>query len=245
MIDPSDALRDEDGITDPDPRNTFFGLVDSVGQVRQQELSDHLEAIQPYVLESTVSESVRIHFETAKNLYAYAWFVYRFYAVAEQQALSSLEFALRSRLESKSDSPIARRSKKFTGLRDWLREAQRLGLIANSRLRIGDQLARERARVRSEVNQIQKMSKLGVTAISVDHATAQPTDEDLTHDWISAFIDGLPRIRNEYAHGSSMLHPTVLRTFDIVCDLINQLFSSSDAACNARLGDPADQRGGV
>jgi len=245
MIDPSDALRDEDDITHPDPRNTFFGLVDSAGQVRPQELSDHLEAIQPYVLESTVPESVRLHFETAKNLYAYAWFVYRFYAVAEQQALSSLEFALRSRLESKNDSRIARRSKKFTGLSSRLMEAQRLGLIANSRLRIGDQLARERARARFEFNQIQKMSKLGVTTITVDPATVQPTEADFRYDWISAFIDGLPKIRNEYAHGSTMLHPTVLRTFDIVCDLINQLFSSSDAACNARLGDPGDHRGGV
>ncbi|QOT76557.1 hypothetical protein [Cupriavidus basilensis] len=245
MLDPSDALRDEDDIAHPDPRNTFFGLVDSAGQVRPQELSDHLEAIQPYVLESTVPESVRLHFETAKNLYAYAWFVYRFHAVAEQQVLSSLEFALRSRLESKGDSPIARRSKKFAGLSDWLREAQRLGLITNSRLRIGDQLARERARTRCEFDQIQKMSKPGVTTITVDPATLQPTEEDLRYDWISAFIDGLPKIRNEYAHGSSMLHPAVLRTFDIVCDLINQLFSSSDAVCNARLGDPENQRGGV
>ncbi|XYJ85889.1 MAE-28990/MAE-18760-like HEPN domain-containing protein [Cupriavidus necator] len=245
MIDPSDALRDGDNITHPDPRNTFFGLVDSAGQVRPQELSDHLEAIQPYVLESTVPESVRLHFETAKNLYAYAWFVYRFHAVAEQQALSSLEFALRSRLESRSDSPIARRSKKSAGLSGWLKEAQTLGLIANSRLRIGDQLARERARTRFEFDQIQKMSKLGVTTITVDPATVQPTEEDLRYDWISAFIDDLPKIRNEYAHGSTMLHPTVLRTFDIACDLINQLFSSSDAGVQLQLDDPEEQLGGV
>lgn len=143
-------------ITHPDPRNTLFGLVDSAGQVRPQELSDHLEAIQRYVPKNPAPESVTRHFKTANNLYAYAWFVYRFYAVAEQQALSSLEFALRSRLESKSDSPIARRSKRFTGLSSRLREAQKLGLIANSRLRIRDQLARERARACFEFDQIKK-----------------------------------------------------------------------------------------
>ncbi|WP_198674766.1 hypothetical protein [Rhodoferax ferrireducens] len=34
----------------------------------------------------------------------------------------------------------------------------------------------------------------------------------------------LPAIRNTYAHGSSMLHSTVLGTFEIVTDLVNQLY---------------------
>lgn len=43
------------------------------------------------------------------------------------------------------------------------------------------------------------MSKLGVASVAVDPATVQPTEEDLRHDWISAFIDGLPSPTRESA----------------------------------------------
>jgi len=53
---------------------------------------------------------------------------------------------------------------------------------------------------------------------------AVPNDEERQFDWLTQFVDSLPQLRNEYAHGSQMLHANVLRTFQIVCDLINQLW---------------------
>lgn len=50
------------------------------------------------VLAPSVPERTRIAFDTARNLYLYAWHVYRFYPAAEMQALSALEAGLRQAL---------------------------------------------------------------------------------------------------------------------------------------------------
>lgn len=47
----------------------------------------------------------------------------------------------------------------------------------------------------------------------------------MAYDWLTVFIETLPRLRNEYAHGTQMLHASVLVTFQIVSDLIDQLWS--------------------
>jgi len=69
------------------------------------------------------------------------------------------------------------------------------------------------------------MSRAGLTEMVIDDSNVAPTDGELAYDWISMFVESLPNMRNDYAHGSHTLLPTVLRTFDIVCDLINQLFN--------------------
>lgn len=56
-----------------------------------------------------------------------------------------------------------------------------------------------------------------------------PTVADLQHDWLGGFVKAIPPIRNDYAHGSSTLHHSVLHTFDLVCQLINQLYSETVA----------------
>ncbi|KVL10867.1 hypothetical protein WL14_29295 [Burkholderia cepacia] len=70
------------------------------------------------------------------------------------------------------------------------------------------------------------MQRSGATTCEVDHSNVEPSPEDFD-DWIDLFINTLPNIRNMYAHGSSALHNTVLHTFDIVSELINQLFDSA------------------
>lgn len=42
-----------------------------------------------------------------------------------------------------------------------------------------------------------------------------PTANELAFDWIGHFTETLPSIRNNYAHGSTSLHATVLRTFEV------------------------------
>jgi len=53
----------------------------------------------------------------------------------------------------------------------------------------------------------------------------KPLPEGYAHDSLKIFAETLPFFRNTYAHGSSILHPTVLGTFEIVTDLVNQLYS--------------------
>lgn len=83
----------------------------------------------------------------------------------------------------------------------------------------------QRARQRAEFQLIQDMQCLGLTTAQLDYSNVKPTAEDFDEDWIGTFIDTLPALRNTYAHGSDLLHNTVLHTFEIVSELINQLFA--------------------
>ncbi|OYD60466.1 UNVERIFIED_ORG: hypothetical protein BDU10_9834 [Burkholderia sp. CF145] len=210
---------------EPDPRNLGFVRFDSVtGNARLATALDQLRDIAQFTLCAEVPESVRVHFETAKNLYAYAWFVYRFHAVAEQQALTSLEFALRERLEGEVAQFPSKGKRQPNGLSGWLNKALAHGLISNAQLSRRMEWALQRARSRADLQMVDAMQRSGTLTAQVDYSSVKPSPEDLDNDWIGVFIDSLPKIRNAYAHGSSLLHPTVLRTFEIVSDLINQLF---------------------
>lgn len=221
-IDPADALRDIGSVIQPDPRSAYFSIIEQ-GRPRPAALQDRIDAVAPYTLCNAVPESVRGHFETAKNLYVYAWFVYRFHPVAEQQALATLEFALRERLLG--PDAVRRDDVWVPGLRKLLEDALARGLIGNDRFPNRERWALDIAKYRFSLDQIAEMERLGLTEMEADDSAVRPTQQDLDHDWIGAFIEALPRIRNTYAHGSSMLYPTVIRTFEIVCGLVNQLFT--------------------
>ncbi|WP_322087937.1 hypothetical protein [Burkholderia sp. BCC1999] len=221
---PCDLLRTIDSLYEPDIRNGYFSRFDrTIGNFRPGTAAEHLEDVALFTLSVNVPESVRIHFETAKNLYAYAWFVYRFYPVAEQQALTSLEFALREWLTTEIERSSLVRAEPPRGLNKLLKEAMKRKAISNDRFSWSREQALQRARHRAEHQKLQEMQRLGLTTVQIDYSNVEPMPEDFD-DWIGIFIDTLPRIRNEYAHGSGVLHNTVSRTFEIVSELINQLF---------------------
>lgn len=89
-LDPAETLRSPEKISLPDPRM-------GAGAHALNRLVGHHDAMSILPLGATVPEDVRVHFETAKNLFLYSWCVYRFYMVAEQYVLTTLEFALRSK----------------------------------------------------------------------------------------------------------------------------------------------------
>lgn len=223
---PCESLRTIDSLYEPDIRNGFFSRFDrTIGIFRPDTAAEHLEGVASFTLNVAVPESIRIHFETAKNLYAYAWFVYRFYPVAEQQALASLEFALRERLAVEIGQSLPAEAKPPRGLSKLLKEALKQGAISNDRFSWTRERALQRARHRAELQQLHEMQRLGLTTAQVDYSNVEPLPEDFD-DWVGIFIDTLPGIRNTYAHGSDVLHNTVLRTFEIVSELINQVFAS-------------------
>ncbi len=93
-------LRPTSYVCTPDPRNASFVTFDrESGEMRSLEVSDYHRAVATHMLNKAVPEDITIHFDTARNLYLYAWFVYRFYPVAEHHALACLELALRERYE--------------------------------------------------------------------------------------------------------------------------------------------------
>lgn len=223
---PCDLLRTIDSLHEADVRNGFFVRWDDAsGTFRPIAAAEHLADVASFELDTRVPHPIRIHFETAKNLYAYAWFVYRFYPVAEQQALTSLEFALRERLavEVAQSSRVGTRLPR--GLKNLLAEARKRELVSNDRFSWTGERALQRARQRAEFQQIEEMQRLGLTTVEVDYSNVEPLPEDFDQDWIGTFIDALPSIRNAYAHGSSILHNSVLHTFEVVSELINQIFT--------------------
>jgi hypothetical protein len=159
---PCDALRTPEHATQADTRSEGIALVDAKG-IRPVTLADRYEDIQSFELNLAVPHSIRVHFETAKNVYLYSWFVYRFFPVAEQQALTSLEFALRERLPPPANT---RKGKpKREGLSDRLTRARDLGLIRNESLQIRGRMAMRIARERFKFEALEEMVRTGATEI--------------------------------------------------------------------------------
>ncbi|HQT26929.1 MAG TPA: hypothetical protein PLK99_10100, partial [Burkholderiales bacterium] len=90
-------------------------------------------AVEGYRLNEAVPESIVIHFETAKSLYLYALFVFRFYPLAGQQALASLEFAFREKFKMDVKSGQGRGKRVPRGLGNLLEAAIQLGFIPDEK----------------------------------------------------------------------------------------------------------------
>lgn len=225
-MDSSDVLRDPQNVLDPDPRTRHIVVLNADASAPcPVELADQHAAVAQFKLNPSVPEKVAIHFETAKNLYLYAWFVFRFYPVAEQQALASLEFALNKRLADFIEAHKEKYPKAGPpGLSKLLSHARNDGLIRNEALSGRERWALGMARRRYSDEQMRKMQENGLDELVFDDSHVVPTEADLQYDWLDNFVRTIPRIRNDYAHGSSTLHHTVLHTFDVVSQLINQLY---------------------
>jgi hypothetical protein len=142
--------------------------------------------------------------------------------VAEQHILATLEMALRVRVAACTVTPPPR------GLAKLLRAARTNELIGNERITNRYQWALERARWRHDLSEMERMNREGLNECTVDYTTVRPDDEDLQYDWLENFTETLPDLRNMHAHGSEALYPAVGRTFEIVWELINQLFADEN-----------------
>ncbi|HEY8907225.1 MAG TPA: hypothetical protein VIM63_14440 [Rhodoferax sp.] len=229
-VSPADQLRDPQTALLPDVRADFTAVMREDGSFSKISLEDRHDSIREFTLLESVPLNIRVHFETAKNLYLYAWFVYRFFPVAEKHALATLEFALRERLSVWMLQTDGSKAKVPRGLRRLISLAMTEKLISNDGLRANERLARQRARYRVSMDRIREMEARGLTEMAFEDVPIQPLPEDYAHDSLKIFEQNLPMIRNTYAHGSSMLHPTVLGTFEIVTDLVNQLFPLKTSA---------------
>jgi len=223
-ISPVDGLRDERTALEPDTRALTTVAIRADGSASMVTLSEQHADISGFELTLAVPLDIRVHFETAKNLYLYAWFVYRFYPVAEQQALATLEFGLRARLAMLNLELYGPNSKWIPSLSKMLETARKEGLISNPGMRATERWAMQRARDRVSDDATRSLIESGAEFIEFDPDSAVPELQDYSDDALSIFMETLPAIRNTYAHGSAMLHPTVLGTFEIVTDLVNQLY---------------------
>ena len=89
-----------ENLLSPDERNTFWSVLDEEsGEMRSISLEEIYQSISHVSLDAVVPEDVRSQFNVAKNLAAYSWYCYPFHQVCEMKAYSTVEYALKQRLE--------------------------------------------------------------------------------------------------------------------------------------------------
>lgn len=202
----------------PDPRTTGFVKRESNGDWLPIEVKDYHEAVSKLELNTSVPENIRHYYETARNLYLYSWYIYRFFPVAEQQALFCIEFALRERAKGDEGVP------KNKTLAKLLKYAQREGLIKNEGFSLWRNRGEIRSRQRYDAELSRRMNEEGLDQVEIDYSSIEVTEDDLDYDYVSILVKTLPKIRNDYAHGTSMLHNQSLGMIQIACELVNQLY---------------------
>ncbi|WP_342132910.1 hypothetical protein [Hydrogenophaga sp. OTU3427] len=227
QIHPADALRNPKSALLPDLRSTMFGALE------EPTFDMHHQDIHAIQLSSSVPEAVAIHFETARNLCLYAWFVYRFYMVSEAQALSALEFGLRERLPSTLPIKYHKNQDAPPMLAGMLRYVIDQKLVRNEGFRRWHQAAELRAKERETDETIQMMIEQNLTSLERDSSRPPKIKpEDQHWDFVEYLKKGLPSRRNTLAHGSSMLSRNALSTLEIVAETLNQLFPVSGTVGN-------------
>lgn len=217
----ADTLRTGATVHDPDPRTAMFGFP------KPPSLVEHQAEIAAIELLPDVPEKVAVAFETARNLYLYAWHVFRFYPVAQMQAMAALEMGLRMRLPERLPEPYQRQRQMQPMLAGMLGYAIDQGLLQNSGFRRWHAAAARKAWQRMHSEAIQRMVEEQLESMTIDDGEApEPTPQDSDWDLLSVLRQSLPHARNELAHGSPMLTRQVWGSIELVAEILNQLFHS-------------------
>lgn len=205
-------------------------------------LATHHREIEAIQLTGGVPEAVAIQFETARNLYLYAWHVFRFFPVAQSQALFALEFGLRERLPSRLPEPYQRPSQREPMLAGLLGYAIDQGLVQNEGFRRWHQIVEGRARQRRAMEIFQSMLDQQLDSMEIDESLpVNIIADDQSWDLMKILRKSLPSLRNELAHGSSMLTHQVLGTIELVAEILSQLYSLDAGATISEIGKAQQQ----
>lgn len=188
----------------PDPWWDAFVLFDGK-QFRRRGLDDHYALIDAAQLGDHVPEAVRQPFEDARNVYLYAFFAHRLLMVAELQVRVSVEVALRAKAKASGiEVP------EWWGMKRLFDEAINRHWIVDGGFEIFRR--NEAARQREAEMWCQ---------IDPKFRYEPPADAQA---YCRVLAESFPSLRNELAHGSDALQSSLIGTFEISADLINQLF---------------------
>lgn len=236
-MDDDDGLRSVDKLMARDGRLGYLRSPFGSGRMTQD---DRHRLIAEYELAPSVPPDIRAHFNTARNLYLYAWYVARFHLVAEQHAMATLEMALRRRLQADGivdkdgyyertvpakrpgDAPKVRKDRAM--LRMLLTLAADHDVLRSDRIQRRPEWSLARARERVATMRHKMLVSQGVQSAESPAAGGELSEEDLNFDWIRHFAETMPDVRNDHAHGSVQLYSNVLWTFEVVQELVQQLF---------------------
>jgi hypothetical protein len=116
------TLKRFDEILEPDSIWRGFVLCNrNTGVVRERTFRDHYSSIERIQLSSVAPESAKEHFDVARNLFVYSWFVSDFMPVAEMHGFSSVEYAIR--LKSGNPKVMLKNGLEFAISQKWISDA--------------------------------------------------------------------------------------------------------------------------
>lgn len=232
-IHPAEQLREPTQAHLPDPRS------DAPEGQEAESLAAHHATVARFALHEGVPADVRVQFETARNLALYAWHVYRFYPVAEMQALSTLEFGLRERLPARLPPPYQSAKAFKPMLHGLLGYAIDKGPVRNEGFRRWHAACEQHARERQANARVAALLERGPDSLEFDaDAPISIEDEDRAWDLVAHLRQSLPQRRNQRAHGGAELHRMALNTIELVAEILNQLY----AACPMHEAVPNGER---
>lgn len=220
MNDHPDFLRAPSMVCKPDSRTpTTLFLTDQPLTIEHQH-----RTVVELVLHKNVPDDIRVQFETTKNLYLYAWFVYRFYPVAKHHAYACLELALRERFEIELLAAGEKKREFGPGLKRLLSYAVESGCLRNENFSVWQHRTERRAQKRTEDEIWEEAKRNGLNEITFDETQYEIKDVDRDHEYLETIIKTLPWLRNHYAHGSKSLDNQALGTMKLVAEIINQIY---------------------
>lgn len=225
----AEGLRELALMLAPDPRHGAMSSVEA-----------HHQAKAGLNLSPAVPDAVRIAFDTARNLYLYAWHVYRFYPVAEAQALVTLEAGLRAAMPYRLPPKYQRPSQERAMLFGMLNHAIDIGLVRNQGFKRWHRAAEHKARQRLDLDRLAMMEQLRLQELEFDpEALVEVLPEDQDWDLVAVLRNSLSTRRNGHAHGDAGLTHAVYGTLELVLEILNQLFPGVDAPSAPAVGGSA------
>jgi len=236
-----DGLKPRTEITTPDIRHSYLVRINQeTGEQRNITLDDHYNGVEAYSLHDGIPDNIATQFDVARNIYIYAWYEYRFFNVAEANVLTVLEYALKERI---GDTAIKsyikernRRNKKLkrgrvqNGMKTLIEYCRDHKLIKND----GFTAWRRKTRMNVEEERlsatIEAMRETGEDEREIGYESLEYSELSDSYDHVQHIIDHTNKIRNLYAHGTSMLHNNVLNSFELVSEFINQLYLRGESS---------------
>lgn len=215
-----DYLRELDAVCLPDvrsPKTDFFTN-------EPLTITYQYDQVKVVELHGGVPEDIRIQFETTKNLYLYAWFVYRFYPVVKHHAYACLELALRERFEAEMIAAGERKREFGPGLKRLLEHAVSSGVLKDENFSVWQYRTERRAQRRTQDELWEEAQRNGLNEITFDEAQYEVKEVDRDHEYLSILLKTLPWFRNHCAHGTTFLDNQALEKIKLVAEIINQLF---------------------
>lgn len=211
-----------------DPRSESFAVLTEDG-FRPKTLDDHYRSVSQTFLHEKVPNDIRIQFDTTRNLYLYAWFVYRFYPVARGHAYTALEYALRERFEVDMVAAGTKKRPHGPGLRELLDHASASGHLRNEHFENWRHRVETHARHRTMIEKTKEMRGSEDKAIALCEVAIKIKDADRDFDYVAILVESIPALRNHYAHGSRSLDNQALGAIQVTAEIINQIFLPESA----------------